>query len=57
MDLQQFEFENVSEVVVMDKLKKINTKSSPGSVNIEAMVFKDCADELSPVITVVSFED
>jgi hypothetical protein len=32
-------------------LRKINSKSSPGSVDIEALVFKECADKLEPTLT------
>ena len=50
-DLPQFEFGNVSENMVMEKLKKINAGSSLGCVNIDARIFKDCAEELTPTIT------
>ena len=37
--------------MVTEYLSKINSKSAPGSVNLEACIFKECALELTPPIT------
>ena len=48
---RKFDFGFTSKIDVNERLRKINSKSSPGSVDIEALVFKECADELAPTIT------
>ena len=35
----------------MEHLGKINSKTASGSVNIDVRVFKECANELTPIIT------
>jgi hypothetical protein len=50
-DIPKFEFGSIPDQTVTDFLKKINPKSAPGCVNIDAKLFKFCAVELSPALT------
>ena len=45
-DFVKFEFGLTSIVEVNELLRKINVKSAPESIGIEATVFKECSDEL-----------
>ena len=47
----KFEFEHVTVTEVNERLCKVNTKSAPGSIGIEASIFKECADELTPALS------
>ena len=49
-DSVKFEFGATTTVEVNSRLKKLNSKSAPGSIGIEANVFKECSDELTPII-------
>jgi hypothetical protein len=46
-----FDFGSNTRSIVESYLSKINVKTAPGSINIEAKVFKECAPELSIVFT------
>ena len=50
-DSAKFEFGQTSKVEVNELLRKINAKSTPGSIDIEATVFKECSHELTPIIS------
>ena len=46
-----FDFGSITRSIVESYLSKINVKTAPGSINIEARVFNECASELSMVFT------
>jgi hypothetical protein len=46
-----FDFGSNTRSIVESYLSKINVKTAPGSINIEAKVFKECAPVLSIVFT------
>ena len=46
-----FDFGSTTRSIVESYLSKINVKTAPGSINIEARVFNECASELSMVFT------
>jgi hypothetical protein len=49
---KKYDFGFTSKIDVNERLRKSNSKSSPGSsVDIEALVFKECAGELAPTLT------
>jgi hypothetical protein len=48
---EQFNFGKIHEPLIIEHLSKINPKSAPGCVNIEAIVFKECAIRLAPDLT------
>jgi hypothetical protein len=50
-DLPKFDFGLVPEKVVLANLSKMNSKSAPGSVDIESIIFKQCSAELTPPLT------
>ena len=47
----KFDFGTISEVTILHHLDTMNSKSAPGSVEIEAKLFKECSNELLAVIT------
>lgn len=47
----KFEFDSTNEIQVKYFLKKLNAKSAPGSIDIEAIIFKECADELAETLS------